>query len=112
MKESRPVPIVLLAGALGAGKTTLLRRLLADPRGRRLAVVVNDFGPLAIDAALVADVAGDTIALANGCLCCSARDDLAARLRGLMDEERARFDRLVGTGATERALATELQAVA
>ena len=78
MKESRPVPIVLLAGALGAGKTTLLRRLLADPGGRRLAVVVNDFGPLAIDAALVADVAGDTIALANGCLCCSARDDLAA----------------------------------
>lgn len=78
MNESRPMPVVLLAGALGAGKTTLLRRLLADPGGRRLAVVVNDFGPLAIDAALVADVAGDMIALANGCLCCSARDDLAA----------------------------------
>jgi G3E family GTPase len=64
-------PIVLIAGYLGAGKTTLINRLLCEPRGRRLAAVVNDFGTINIDAALLSSVSDDVISLKNGCICCS-----------------------------------------
>ncbi len=66
-----PVPFTVIGGFLGAGKTTLLNRLLGAPGGLRFAVLVNDFGRIAIDEALVREHAGDTIALANGCVCCS-----------------------------------------
>jgi G3E family GTPase len=65
------LPFTVIGGYLGAGKTTLLNRLLANSEGVRIAVLVNDFGTLSIDAALVRRHAGDTIDLANGCLCCS-----------------------------------------
>jgi G3E family GTPase len=79
--EARPrLPLSVIGGFLGAGKTTLLNRLLRDSRGRRLAVLVNDFGAINIDADLVAANAGDTIALTNGCVCCSIGDDLTAAL--------------------------------
>jgi G3E family GTPase len=64
-------PFTVLGGYLGAGKTTLLNHLLAHGGGLRIAVLVNDFGSINIDAALVRAHAGDTIELANGCLCCS-----------------------------------------
>jgi G3E family GTPase len=70
MSETR-LPFTVIGGYLGAGKTTLLNHLLADAIGLRIAVLVNDFGSLNIDAALVRSHAGDTIELANGCLCCS-----------------------------------------
>ena len=70
----------MIGGFLGAGKTTLLNRLLRGATGRRFAVLVNDFGALDIDGRLVADHGGDTIALANGCLCCTIGDSLVTTL--------------------------------
>lgn len=75
-----PLPLTVIGGFLGAGKTTLLARMLRESGGRRLAVLVNDFGALNIDAELVAANDGDMIALTNGCACCSIGDDLTDAL--------------------------------
>jgi G3E family GTPase len=91
---SGPIPFTVIGGFLGAGKTTLLNRLLADAGGRRFAVLVNDFGALDIDGRLVAAHGGDTIALANGCLCCTIGDSLVTTLLGLL-EQPERFDHIV-----------------
>jgi G3E family GTPase len=77
MARMTAVPITLVAGFLGAGKTTLVNRLLADAP-QRLAVLVNDFAAINVDAALIESVAPDRIALTNGCVCCTLRDDLLA----------------------------------
>ncbi|TAK13139.1 MAG: GTP-binding protein [Anaerolineae bacterium] len=74
---AQPVPIVILTGFLGAGKTTLLNHILKDRHGLRIAVLVNDFGEVNIDSALVVDVEGqDVVSLENGCVCCTIRGDL------------------------------------
>lgn len=70
------VPLTILTGFLGAGKTTLLNRMLAGDHGLRVAVLVNDFGAINIDAELAVGVEEDMISLANGCVCCQIRDDL------------------------------------
>ena len=67
----RHVPVVILAGFLGAGKTTLLNHLLQNAGGRRIGVLVNDFGAVNIDALLVAGAASGTMTLENGCMCCT-----------------------------------------
>ena len=74
------VPVTVIAGYLGAGKTTLINELLAHDHGRRLAVLINDFGAVNIDAALIADHDGQTISLKNGCVCCSIADELGDAL--------------------------------
>ena len=74
------LPLTVISGFLGAGKTTLLNRLLTEPHGRRLAVLVNDFGRIDVDAALVRARSADAIALTNGCACCSTSGDLARSL--------------------------------
>ncbi|MFI5002869.1 MAG: CobW family GTP-binding protein [Reyranellales bacterium] len=89
-----PIPFTVIGGFLGAGKTTLLNRLLAGTTGRRFAVLVNDFGALDIDGRLVAAHGGDTIALANGCLCCTIGDSLVTTLLALL-ERPERFDHIV-----------------
>ncbi len=78
------VPILLVTGALGAGKTTLINRLLIEPQGRRLAAVVNDFGAIDIDAALLSGVADGVVSLKNGCICCSLQSDLLSTLSTLL----------------------------
>jgi G3E family GTPase len=71
-----PIPLTILTGFLGAGKTTLLNRILNGNHGLRVAVLVNDFGSVNIDAELVVGVESNVISLANGCVCCTLRDDL------------------------------------
>ncbi len=83
----RSLPLTVIGGFLGAGKTTLLNRLLAGSHGRRLAVLVNDFGRIDIDAALIRSRTADTISLANGCACCSVAGDLTRALIELAQRE-------------------------
>jgi G3E family GTPase len=78
------IPVTIVTGFLGAGKTTLIRRFLASPQGRGTAVIVNEFGAVGIDDALVRDTAEQTILLGNGCVCCITRTDLQLALRQLV----------------------------
>jgi len=84
MAPDAAIPTVVLGGYLGAGKTTLVNRLLrqaAGPAPRRIAVLVNDFGEVAIDADLVVGAEGDVLSLAGGCVCCAIGADLVGALR-------------------------------
>jgi G3E family GTPase len=76
------VPLTVIGGFLGAGKTTLVNHLLRTAT-RRYGVLVNDFGAIAVDAALIASRDGETVALTNGCVCCGMGDDLGAGLARL-----------------------------
>jgi G3E family GTPase len=78
------IPVTVVTGFLGAGKTTLLRRFLSSPQGAGTAVIVNEFGAVGIDDALVRGSADETVLLGNGCLCCIARSDLQLTLRRLV----------------------------
>ena len=73
--DRQPVPVTIITGFLGSGKTTLLNRILHAEHGLRVAVLVNDFGAINIDTQLVVGMEEDTISLANGCICCTIRDD-------------------------------------
>lgn len=75
------VPVTVIGGYLGAGKTTLLNHLLAHANGRRLALLVNDFAAINIDAELVSAHEGDTVRLSNGCVCCTIAGDLGRALQ-------------------------------
>jgi cobalamin biosynthesis protein CobW len=78
------VPVLLIAGYLGAGKTTLLNHLLANPGGRRIAAIVNDFGAIDIDAGLLGTVSDGVVSLKNGCICCSLQGDLLRTLASVI----------------------------
>jgi len=77
------LPVTIIGGYLGAGKTTLVNHLLRNADGRRLAVLVNDFGELPIDADLIEHNDGNVIGIAGGCVCCSYGSDLIAALEDL-----------------------------
>ena len=81
------IPVSLIAGFLGAGKTTLLNRILNGEHGRRVGVLVNDFGEINIDSQLISRVEGETISLSNGCVCCNIRDDLVSAIEQLLQLE-------------------------
>ena len=74
---TEPIPVTIISGFLGAGKTSLLNHILNADHGLRVAVLVNDFGEINIDAELISGASGEsTINLSNGCICCSIRNDL------------------------------------
>ncbi len=77
-------PFTVIGGYLGAGKTTLLNNLLIQAQGLRAAVLVNDFGDVNIDASLIAAHDGDTISLANGCMCCSLSGGFASAIAAIL----------------------------
>lgn len=83
--EHSGVPFTVIGGFLGSGKTTLVNRLLAHPHAPRCTVLVNDFGDIAIDASLIKSHGGDTIALTNGCVCCTIGDDLTRAISTVLD---------------------------
>ena len=85
--RSRSLPLTIIGGFLGSGKTTLLNHLLVSPHGRRLVVLVNDFGRINIDAALVGSKTDDMISLTNGCACCVVSAGLTNNLLEITERE-------------------------
>jgi G3E family GTPase len=118
------IPVTIVTGFLGSGKTTLIKELLATPEGANTAVVVNEYGEVAIDHALLRGSSEAMVLLGNGCVCCTVRSDLDETLRALF-ADRARgavpsFERIIvetsgladpgpvlQTFTSERALARE-----
>jgi G3E family GTPase len=85
-RSAERLPVSLITGFLGSGKTTLLNRLVQRPELADSAVIINEFGEVALDHLLVAPVEGETVVLASGCLCCAVRGDLQETLRRLLIE--------------------------
>jgi cobalamin biosynthesis protein CobW len=89
------VPVTIITGFLGAGKTTLVRHLMQNPQGRRLAILVNEFGDLGIDGDILkgcadANCPEDAIVeLTNGCLCCTVADDFVPTIEALLARPQA-----------------------
>ena len=88
------IPVTILTGFLGAGKTTLLNRILTADHGRRVAVIVNEFGEVGIDHHLLISSDQEVVEMSNGCICCSVRGDLLRSLFQLL-EHREKFDTLM-----------------
>lgn len=92
-------PVTIVTGFLGSGKSTLVNRILREPHGARIAVIENEYGEVGVDAEFLSVTGDETIIqLANGCLCCSVRGDLAKALQELVERARERsiaFDRVL-----------------
>jgi G3E family GTPase len=93
-KPAKPLPMTVISGYLGAGKTTLVNSILSGDHGLRIAVLVNDFGQIAIDEMMIGARGGDVIALANGCMCCQIGGDLYDAIDRIL-RMRERFDHLL-----------------
>jgi G3E family GTPase len=93
-ENNERVPVTVLTGFLGAGKTTLLNRILTADHGRRVAVIVNEFGEVGIDHHLLISSDQEVVEMSNGCICCTVRGDLVRSLFQLLDH-RDKFDTLM-----------------
>ncbi len=87
------IPATVITGFLGAGKTTLIRHLLENAEGRRIALIINEFGDLGIDREILTGCGiegcddGDVVELANGCICCTVADDFLPTMEQLLERE-------------------------
>lgn len=99
MSVSDLIPVNLLTGFLGSGKTTLLQRLLRSPAMANTAVLINEFGAVALDHLLIGRIDASTVVLESGCICCTVRSDVSVALRELYSKAERdlcrRFDRTV-----------------
>lgn len=90
MTDLAKIPVTVITGFLGAGKTTLIRHLMQNPQGKRLAILVNEFGTLGVDGTILKSCADENcpveniVELANGCICCTVADDFIPTIEALM----------------------------
>ena len=90
MTDLNKIPVTVITGFLGSGKTTLIRHLMQNPQGRRLAVLVNEFGTVGVDGEILKACADENcpeeniVELANGCICCTVADDFIPTIEALM----------------------------
>lgn len=90
MSDLTKIPVTVITGFLGAGKTTLIRHLMANPEGRKLAVLVNEFGTVGVDGEILRQCADENcpdeniVELANGCICCTVADEFIPTIEALL----------------------------
>ncbi len=90
MRDLAKIPVTIVTGFLGSGKTTLIRHVLENARGRRLALIINEFGDVGVDGAILKSCGIETcpeeniVELANGCLCCTVADDFIPAIEALL----------------------------
>jgi cobalamin biosynthesis protein CobW len=90
MTDLAKIPVTVITGFLGAGKTTLIRHLMANPQGKRLAVLVNEFGTVGVDGDILRSCADEScpaeniVELANGCICCTVADEFIPTIEALL----------------------------
>ncbi len=90
MTDLAKIPVTVITGFLGSGKTTLIRHLMANPQGKRLAILVNEFGTLGVDGEILKSCADEScpveniVELANGCICCTVAEDFIPTIEALM----------------------------
>ena len=88
------IPVTVIGGYLGSGKTTLINNVISEDHGLKLALLINDFGDINIDAALIESQEGDVLSLSNGCVCCTLTDDFSKAMEKIKSSSE-NFDRVI-----------------